>query len=73
MAETELDRARALDAADPLAAFRDRFAIPDSTVVYFDGNSLGRPPKAALEAMARTGEQWAEALIRGWEFEGWLE
>jgi kynureninase len=68
-----LDRARALDAADPLAPFRNRFSIPDEGVVYFDGNSLGRPPLAALEAMRRTGEQWAEALIRGWEFEGWLD
>jgi kynureninase len=67
-----LDRARDLDAADPLAGFRDRFAIPDPDVVYFDGNSLGRPPKAALEAVARVGERWAGDLIRGWEG-GWLD
>ncbi len=67
------DRARALDAADPVAGFRDRFAIPDPEVVYLDGNSLGRPTKAGLEALTRVGEQWADALIRGWEFEGWLE
>ncbi len=67
------ERGRALDAADPLAPFRDRFAVRDPEVVYFDGNSLGRPPLAALEAMRKTGEQWADALIRGWEFEGWLD
>jgi len=67
-----LDRARELDAADPLASFRERFAIPDPGVVYFDGNSLGRPPKAALEAVARVGERWAGDLIRGWEG-GWLD
>jgi kynureninase len=67
-----LERARALDAADPLAAFRGRFAIPDRRVVYFDGNSLGRPTLAGLEAMARAGEQWADRLIRGWEDDGWL-
>jgi kynureninase len=68
-----LERARALDAADPLAGFRDRFAISDPDVVYLDGNSLGRPTKAGLEALTHVGTQWADALIRGWEFEGWLE
>jgi kynureninase len=68
-----LERARALDTADPLAAFRNRFEIPDPEVVYLDGNSLGRPTKAGLEALNRAGAQWADALIRGWEFEGWLE
>jgi len=70
---TELERARALDLADPLAGFRERFAIPDRGLVYLDGNSLGRPPLAALEAVRRLGETWASALIGGWEVEGWLE
>jgi kynureninase len=61
----------ALDAADPLASFRDRFVIPDPDVVYFDGNSLGRPPLAALERLARVAAQeWAGELIRGWDH--WL-
>jgi kynureninase len=68
-----LDQARALDAADPLRAFRERFAMPDPDVVYLDGNSLGRPPLAALDAVHHAGERWADALIRGWELEGWLE
>jgi kynureninase len=70
---TELERARSLDAADPLAGFRERFAIPDPGLVYLDGNSLGRPPLAALEAVRTLGETWANTLIRGWEEEGWLE
>jgi kynureninase len=69
----QLARARALDAADPLRSFRGRFAFPDPDVVYLDGNSLGRPPLAALEAIRAAGDRWADALIRGWEFEGWLE
>jgi len=73
MITTELERARALDAADPLAGYRERFAIPDPGLVYLDGNSLGRPPLAALEAVRALGETWAGALIRGWEEEGWLE
>ena len=39
-------RAEALDAADPLASFRSRFAIADDGLVYLDGNSLGRLPVA---------------------------
>jgi kynureninase len=66
-------RTRALDEADRLRAFRDRFAIPDPDVVYFDGNSLGRPPRAALEAIDRVGRTWADALILGWTDEAWLE
>ena len=62
----------ALDAADPLARFRDRFVIPDPRIVYFDGNSLGRPPLAALERLARVAaEEWAGELIRGWDH--WLD
>jgi kynureninase len=60
-----------LDAADPLAAFRRRFVIPDPRLVYLDGNSLGRPPLAALERLARVAaEEWAGRLIRGWD--DWL-
>jgi kynureninase len=61
-----------LDTADPLALFRDRFVIPDSDLLYLDGNSLGRPPLAALERLARVAsEEWAGELIRGWDH--WLD
>ncbi len=62
----------ALDAADVLAPFRRRFVIPDPDVFYLDGNSLGRPPLAALERLARVAAQeWAGELIRGWDH--WLD
>ena len=62
----------ALDAADPLAPFRRRFVIPDPDLVYLDGNSLGRPPLAALERLARVAaEEWAGELIRGCDH--WLD
>jgi kynureninase len=44
LAVTSREYALALDAADPLAAFRSRY-LPqtDDVVAYLDGNSLGRP------------------------------
>jgi kynureninase len=72
MDDTSLERARALDDADPLREFRARFAIPDPNLVYLDGNSLGRPPLDAIAAVARiAGREWAGELIRGWDH--WLE
>jgi kynureninase len=68
-------RARELDAADPLAGYRDQFLAPDDfdVVSYLDGNSLGRPLKATAELMERfIREQWAGRLIRGWT-DSWLE
>jgi kynureninase len=66
--------AAALDAADPLRQFRDRFLTPEGSdlVAYFDGNSLGRPVAAAVERLAAFVEQqWAGRLIRAWD-EQWL-
>ena len=72
MNPTDSGRARALDAADPLGPFRARFAILDAGLVYLDGNSLGRPPLEAIEAVSRVASQeWAGELIRGWEH--WLD
>jgi kynureninase len=61
-----------LDAADALGAFRDRFVIDDE-LVYLDGNSLGRLPKATLARLQDVaGLQWGRRLVRAWE-EGWME
>ncbi|MDN3496861.1 aminotransferase class V-fold PLP-dependent enzyme [Planococcus sp. APC 4015] len=74
MTTTDLDQAAsALDAADPLARFRDLFVGSESSLVYFDGNSLGRPPRASVERLARFAtEQWGGRLIRGWD-ESWMQ
>ncbi len=62
-----------LDAADPLASFRDRFVIEPDLVAYLDGNSLGRLPKVTAARLATFVEQeWGGRLIRGWS-EGWVE
>ena len=66
------DDARILDRDDPLASFRDEFLIPDDEVVYLDGNSLGRTPKATVERLKRVVEtEWAADLITSWSH--WLD
>jgi kynureninase len=72
MKAVELPDPAVLDAADPLAGFRDRFVETEPGLVYLDGNSLGRPAKATLERVAAVDRTWSERLIRGWD-EGWLE
>lgn len=68
-----LDQARAADAADPLRACRDRFALPDG-VIYLDGNSLGALPAAAPAKIANLVEQqWGKSLIKGWNDHGWID
>ncbi|HEX5644269.1 MAG TPA: kynureninase, partial [Erythrobacter sp.] len=67
-----LERARELDAADPLSIYRERFTLPEG-VIYLDGNSLGALPRATparLEAVIR--EEWGEGLIRSWNSAGWI-
>ncbi|MFB6554865.1 kynureninase [Streptomyces sp. NPDC056405] len=62
--------AEKLDAADALAALRERFVLDD--VVYLDGNSLGALPAgvpARVEDVVR--RQWGELRIRSWEESGW--
>ena len=67
-----LDEARALDAADPLAAYSEQFALPDG-VIYLDGNSLGALPRATPAALADVAtRQWGDRLIRSWN-EGWID
>ncbi|HEV6954057.1 MAG TPA: aminotransferase class V-fold PLP-dependent enzyme [Promicromonospora sp.] len=67
------ERAAALDAADPLAHHRDRFARSEGLVAYLDGNSLGRPLAATRERLASFVDgPWAGRLIRSWD-EGWMD
>ena len=71
-AATFQERARALDAADPLAGFRAHFVEDDPALVYLDGNSLGRLPRATADRLARRiREEWGGELVRGWDH--WLD
>jgi kynureninase len=69
-----IERANAeeLDAADPLARWRDEFVIPDAELIYLDGNSLGRTPKRSVDALYRVIEQWSGDLIASWWEHDWL-
>jgi kynureninase len=69
---TDAAYADELDAQDPLAHLRERFLIADPELIYLDGNSLGRMPKAtAALAEDVIQRQWGDRLIRGWN-EGWF-
>ncbi|MFJ4255309.1 kynureninase [Microbacterium sp. NPDC090003] len=67
-----LEAARALDAADPLAAHLDAFADAPGVDAYLDGNSLGRPLRDIPERLAAfVREDWGTRLIRSWD-EQWM-
>jgi kynureninase len=63
--------AERLDGSDPLAGFRDRFMLDDSTI-YLDGNSLGPLPRATAARIAEVvGQEWGRGLVRSWN--RWIE
>jgi kynureninase len=71
--------ALALDAADPLAALRERFLLPLGSdgrpKAYLAGMSLGAQPVGAREAVERELDAWARLGVDGWFASGggWLE
>ncbi|MDF2575905.1 MAG: kynureninase [Agromyces sp.] len=71
--DPHLAYARRMDRADGLAHYRKRFAGADTDLVYFDGNSLGRPPLSTIARMEGfLREEWGGRLIRGWD-ESWMQ
>lgn len=70
--QTDLEYAQQLDAQDDLASYRAAF-VHDDDLIYMDGNSLGRLPRATVERMGVAVEQeWGHDLIRGWHH-GWYD
>lgn len=66
------EQMQARDAADPLARFRDEFALP-AGVIYLDGNSLGAlPRRTAARLQQAVSEEWGEGLIRSWNSADWI-
>jgi len=63
----------ALDDADPLASFRDRFDLPDG-IIYLDGNSLGALPSATAARMDDAiRREWGRDLIQSWNRHQWID
>lgn len=66
---TDAEFASEMDAADPLATYRDRFHIPlnaDRTeVIYFTGNSLGLMPKSARGFVDQELDDWQMLAVEG--------
>ncbi len=70
---TDRDEAAALDDADELRGFHERFVVAADDLVYLDGNSLGRLPRDTPSRVAQVIEdEWGQRLIRAWS-EGWME
>jgi len=62
-----------MDENDPLAQYREAFAIADPNLIYLDGNSLGRLPKKTEKMLQEAvRDAWGTRLIRAWN-EGWIE
>jgi len=60
------------DREDMLAPFKKRFFHSSESVIYLDGNSLGRMPLAAVGRMEDLMKRhWGERLIRSWN-ENWI-
>lgn len=63
---------RALDEADPIGPFRQRFSLPPG-IIYLDGNSLGALPAQTaprLDDVVR--REWGMGLIRSWNSHNWV-
>src|ERR1700733_4976274 len=64
---TDRSYAEALDAADELAPFRERFVRPDHDLIYLNGNSLGQLPIRTQARIAEVVDQdWGVGLVRAW-------
>jgi kynureninase len=63
----------AADLADPLAAARTHFALPEG-LIYLDGNSLGALQPVVADRLRDVVEhEWGAGLIRSWNDAGWIE
>ena len=65
----DLEHARALDAADPLRAWRERFVLPQDEdgreLVYLCGHSLGAQPTLAADYVEEVMRDWRSLGVDG--------
>jgi kynureninase len=66
---TDREHALALDATDPLAAWRERFVLPrdehGAELVYFCGHSLGAQPLLACDYVEEVMRDWRSLGVEG--------
>jgi kynureninase len=66
------EEAAAMDEADPLRPFADRFVPTEPGLIYLDGNSLGRLPVSTVSRVHDVVEhEWGDRLIRSWPDRWW--
>ncbi|MGI9332109.1 MAG: kynureninase [Gammaproteobacteria bacterium] len=64
----------ALDAHDPLAGLRGRFAAPGADTIFLDANSMGAMPATVPGRLAQfCTHAWTEMRRQGWTHFEWLE
>ncbi len=63
-----MDRAaaEALDADDQISGWRAQFDEKEGAAIYLDGNSLGRPAAAVVDALNEAVRDWTNNLVGGW-------
>lgn len=67
MKVTDREYALALDAADPLRHFKERFVVTDPDMCYLDGNSLGRMPHDTVREITDfLTKEWGPEVVNGW-------
>jgi kynureninase len=65
--------AAALDSRDSIARYREDFLLPDG-VIYLDGNSLGPPPRRAIDRLeGMLHREWGKDLVRSWTSHDWID
>src|SRR5208282_4880682 len=61
--------ARALDAADPLRAYREQFCLPTQAdgrpLIYLCSHSLGLQPKSVRALVEQELDHWASLAVEG--------
>ncbi len=68
-----LEHLQHYDQQDLLAHKRAEFSLPEH-IIYFDGNSLGAMPVAAVQrAQDVLVRQWSQDLIQSWNSNHWID
>ena len=68
------EAAAQFDQDDSLSEYAGAFVEGEPDLIYLDGNSLGRPPRATAARINDVlAEEWAGRLIRSWSETWWMQ